>query len=300
MRRLLPLQFVETIAKLGSIRRAAETLAITPSALNRRLQSVEEELGMEIFERVPTGVRLNTAGEIFLQHIRNQAADMDRVRSQLADLSGMRRGDISIVASAEFVGRFLPGEIARHRAEFPGVNFRVEQSSRGRAEAALQDLSADIALIFEPLKLVDFQIVFTAKQPLMCLLARDHDLAGRDKVRLYECRDYPLLLPDEASGIRNLIDTAAVRLGLELPPAIEANVAELLHACAAHSGQIAFDVPVNLPDDLAAHGLTAVPVDPRDAGEGFLFVGHLRGRTLPVASARFLEQITASLAAKFD
>ena len=94
MRHLLPYKYIEEIAKAGSIRKAAETLAITPSALNRRLLSIEEELGTALFERLAVGVRLNTAGEILLKHIRSQMSDLERVKSQISDLSGHRRGHV--------------------------------------------------------------------------------------------------------------------------------------------------------------------------------------------------------------
>ena len=48
MRHLLPYKYVEEIAKAGSIRKAAETLSITPSALNRRLLAIEEELDVAV------------------------------------------------------------------------------------------------------------------------------------------------------------------------------------------------------------------------------------------------------------
>lgn len=62
MRHQLILKYIERIAKTGSLRSAADELSITPSALNRRILSVEEELGVEIFERHPSGLRPNIAG----------------------------------------------------------------------------------------------------------------------------------------------------------------------------------------------------------------------------------------------
>ena len=69
------IRFIDAVARAGSIRRAADELAITSTALNRRILSLEEELGSPIFERMARGVRLNTAGEIFIHHIRNQLSD---------------------------------------------------------------------------------------------------------------------------------------------------------------------------------------------------------------------------------
>ena len=99
MKHLLPLTYIDAVTKAGSIRKAAETLAITSTALNRRILAMEEELGVPIFERLPRGVRLTTAGEILIHHIREQLTDMERVKSQIADLTGERRGHVSIACS---------------------------------------------------------------------------------------------------------------------------------------------------------------------------------------------------------
>ncbi|MFT4784232.1 MAG: DNA-binding transcriptional LysR family regulator [Paracoccaceae bacterium] len=58
MRHLTHLIYIEIIARAGSIRKAAETLSITSTALNRRVLALEEELGEPVFERLPRGVRL--------------------------------------------------------------------------------------------------------------------------------------------------------------------------------------------------------------------------------------------------
>ena len=98
MRALLNFQFIEAIARAGSIRQAAEALSITSSALNRRLIATEEEKGVQIFERLARGVRLNAAGEVLIHHIRSLLSDFERIKSQ-SDLSGARRGHVSIACS---------------------------------------------------------------------------------------------------------------------------------------------------------------------------------------------------------
>ena len=81
---------------------------ITSSALNRRIQGFEAEFGAQIFERLPRGVRLNPAGELLMQHIRSQLIDLERIRGQVADLSGERRGHVSIACSQALNPIFLP------------------------------------------------------------------------------------------------------------------------------------------------------------------------------------------------
>ena len=115
MKHLLPLTYIDAVFKAGSIRKVAETLAITSTALNRRILAMEEELGVLIFERLARGVRLTTAGEILIHHIREQLTDMERVKSQIADLTGERRGHVSIACSQALLSFFLPEQIAVYR-----------------------------------------------------------------------------------------------------------------------------------------------------------------------------------------
>ena len=101
MKYLSSLNYLNEIVKQGSIRKAAERLNITSTALTRRLKALENDVGVEIFERLPRGVRLNTAGEILITQIRKQIIEMEKIKSQIADLSGQRRGDVKISCSAE-------------------------------------------------------------------------------------------------------------------------------------------------------------------------------------------------------
>ncbi len=108
MRHLSTLSFITDVARSGSIRKTAERLHITPSALTRKIQDFEEELGTPLFERTARGMQLNAAGALLVQHARSQAADLDRVRAQIADLSGLRRGHVALVCSQAFIDSVIP------------------------------------------------------------------------------------------------------------------------------------------------------------------------------------------------
>ncbi|MFT5510939.1 MAG: DNA-binding transcriptional LysR family regulator [Hyphomicrobiaceae bacterium] len=300
MRHLLSFRYVDAIAKAGSIRKAAETLAITPSALNRRLLSLEEELGVEVFERLPGGVVLNVAGEILLEHIRNQISDMERVKSRIADLSGVRRGAVTIACTEEMIGPFLSDEVQRYRTQHPGVTFNIEQHIRGNAELALIDHSTDIALVFEATNSADLQVMHTSTLPVVVHMTEDHPLARKRILRLYECLEFPLLLPSASSGIRHLLEAAATRLGLKLTAAVQSNHQEFLWQQMRAEHCLSFRMPTNSPDEKNLQGVVASPLSTRDVPGGKLIAGQLRGRVLPVASARFMDQIISALAAKFE
>lgn len=300
MRHMQTFRYVDAIAKAGSIRQAAELLAITQSALNRRILALEEELGVPVFERLPRGVRLTTAGELLIHHIRSQISDLERVQSQIADLSGIRRGHVSVACSQALIPFFMPEQIARYRNDHAGVTFSVLVRDRDAAERALRDYSADVAIVFEPVHLSHFHTVLTVRQPIRAVMSKHHPLASRKKLRLIECLAYPLAVPLSPYGVRNLLELAAARLKMKLQPAVQSDSFDYLRHAVVHDESIAFQLPIGLPPKPSAEGLAVVAIEERDLPLGHLHLAHLRERHLPIAAARFLDQTHAYFAETND
>ena len=62
--------FIE-VASAGSVRKASERLYVAASAVNRQIHKLEDELGVELFDRLPNGLRLNAAGERLLKVVKD-------------------------------------------------------------------------------------------------------------------------------------------------------------------------------------------------------------------------------------
>ncbi|MEP4378524.1 MAG: LysR family transcriptional regulator [Alphaproteobacteria bacterium] len=299
MRAFVNLTYIDVIARAGSIRQAAEVLSITPSALNRRLLAVEDELEVQIFERLPRGVRLNAAGEILIHHIRSQISDFERVKSQIADLSGVRRGHVTIACSQALLTAFLPAQIALYRGEHPAVTFRVFPRDRMQAEGALSDFTAELALVFEPVRMVDFQTLIIVRQVVHAVMDRNHPLAGQPVLRLRDCLLHPLALPTATYGVRTLLDRAAARINQDAVPTLESDSFDFLCYATRGSDLIAFQIDIGLPPDDESGALVSRPIDPRDIADGMLHLGQLRSRVLSVATERFASQLSVSLADRY-
>ncbi|GGO37092.1 LysR family transcriptional regulator [Gemmobacter aquaticus] len=298
MKYLHAYSLIHDVARAGSIRKAAEDMNITSSALNRQIQRLEEEFGTQIFERLPRGVRLNPAGELLLQHVRSQRADLDRVRNQVADLSGERRGHVTIGCSQGLNPLFLPDQISRYRAKHPGVTFSVRLRDRTAAEHDLRTFSSDIALVFEPIHLADFEILKAVPQPVCAVMAADHPLAQKPGLRLRDCLGVPHVIPSAEYGVRHLLELATRGRSRGLSPVVEADSFELMRRYVLYEKAVCFQIPIGLQPG-GDPRLVVRELDKRDLPVGTLLLGQLRGRTLPVASAKFAHQLAAALEA-FD
>jgi DNA-binding transcriptional LysR family regulator len=294
MRHLRILKYVDEVARTGSIRQAAARLHVTASAVNRRIIDLEQELGAQLLERKPRGVRLTAAGEVFVRYIRQQGADVERMKSHIEDLRGLRRGTVRIACSQALAFDFLPRAIAAYRKRYPDVSFEVRVLDHERATAALADYEVDLILVFRPPRLATMQALVKVEQRLIVLMAQDHPLAAQRSIRLRDCATYPVALADRGFGGRQLLDDVCARANIRLRIVAESNSFELLRSLVGHGGLISFQIEIGteFPD---GGGLVRRTIDGRDIPRADLVFGQLRDRNLPVASAVFAEQLTRTL-----
>jgi len=296
MKHLRFLHYFDAVARAGSIRKAAEQLHVTSSAVNRRIMDLEEELETPLFERRPRGVRLTAAGELFVHYVREQTADLDRVRSQIEDLKGMRRGTVRIAASQALALEFLPREVAAYRARFPYVHFDVRVQDHIRAMDSLASYEVDLVLVFRPPYLPNFRPLMLFEQRLVTVMPADHPLAKKKTIRLRDCAPYPVALAEQDIGGRQLLDEALGRGNFRFDIVAQSNSFEFLRHLVMRDNVISFQIQIGALSD-EGRGIVTREIDERDAPRGDLVLGQLRGRNLPVASAKFAEQLSQSLLA---
>ena len=169
MRNLQIYRYITEVAKSGSVRKAAEKLAITPSSLNRRIQSFEYEIGDQIFERNARGVRLNPAGELAVHAFKKHLADVEELKARIEDLKGNRRGRVAIKASQALLPHFLPNQVLKYQKQFPGVDFSIGVADLVEAEQALLDYDVDLAVLFSALPTESFKTIARVEQSVFAI-----------------------------------------------------------------------------------------------------------------------------------
>jgi DNA-binding transcriptional LysR family regulator len=295
MNHLRFLSYVDEVARVGSIRQAADRLHIAPSAVNRRILDIEEELGTPLFERLPRGVRLTAAGELFVAYIRSRSAQLEQVRSEIEDLQGLRRGNIKLVASQALAPAFLPKAVASFRTTHPGVGVQVTIADHLQAIRSLRNFETDLALVFNLAPDSDIERIAEIEQKLVATMHRNHPLASKPDLRLRDCVEYPLVLPIRDLGGRQLLEQFLLRGSIKLRPVVESNSFEFMRGYLRYEQAISFQISIGAVtqgDDLVAR-----EISDRGFPRGHLVLASLRGRQLPVIAHAFAEDIIKVLKA---
>ena len=292
MRNLQIYRYIAEVAKLGSVRKAAEKLAITPSSLNRRIQSFEYEIGGQIFERNARGLRLNPAGELAVHAFKKHLADVEELKARIEDLKGNRRGRVAIKASQALLPHFLPKQVLKYQKHFPGVDFSIGVADLIEAEQALVDYDVDLAILFSALPTESFKTIARVEQSVFAIMAPGHPLADSEKLSLSQCVEFPLALHDSSFSVGQHLGAQAHSSRLSLKPVIKSNSFILLQNYIMNSNAVGFEIEIGLSEsDL--NGLVKRPLTLNKLNKISVQLIQLRGRTLSVAAAKFAEQIGA-------
>ncbi|MCQ8280098.1 LysR family transcriptional regulator [Acetobacteraceae bacterium KSS8] len=288
-------RYLDEVARSGSVRQAAERLNVTPSAVLRRIQDVEEDVGEALFERTSSGMMLTVAGELFIDWIRRQAADLDMVKSQIEEVAGVRRGSIRLACSQAAAASFIPHAVALFQKTHADVVFSISTASHEQAIRMLVQYEVDLALIFGPPLRSEVRAYMSIGQRVVAVMRQDHPLAEQPALRLRHCMEYPLALLDRGFSGRRLLDS--IMAGISTPPNIvlEANSFEPLAAYVRHSDAVTFQVQIGIDDIAAGHGLAVRALLDEDKAFAPLVLLHLKGRSLPVAARRFADTISRGL-----
>jgi DNA-binding transcriptional LysR family regulator len=222
------LYYFREVARVGSIRKAASSMNVAASALNRQIINLEIQLGTPLFDRLPGGMRLTVAGELLLRHAIDTLHDFDRVRVAIDDLKAARSGHVSIAALDSLLVDFLPRAIDRFRIDFPAVTYSVMAAQPPDVPSMVA--AGDIDMGFTFVGQIPRAVRFTAEisAPIGVVMRADHPLANKLAVDFDELSRYPILtqtgpLPKGADS-----DAAFATFKSEIKPKLQSNSIQML------------------------------------------------------------------------
>ncbi len=200
---LRQLQYAVAIADTGSFRRAAEGCHVAQPSLSAQIATLEDALGLVLFERGRGGVRVTGAGEAVLKRARallRDAADLGDEARRVADpLAGtLRIGVIPTLAPY-----LLPGITAALRAALPALVVRWREDKTDVLVRALREGSLDAAILAEEAEIAGLATLLLAVDPFVLALPPDHPLAQRPgPVATGALAEATVLLLDEGHCLR--------------------------------------------------------------------------------------------------
>jgi DNA-binding transcriptional LysR family regulator len=206
------------VARLQKVGRAASELYITQPALTARIQRLEEELGVPLFLRTPTGMRLTDPGRAFLPYATRALDAVAEGRRVVAELARGGAGQLSVGAAPAVSTYVLPRALKRFAETSPNVRLTVRT---GHSEEILDMvLGEEVEVgVVRALRHPGIQAVPLYEERLVLVSHAGHRFASRGRIEVGRLSDEQLILFDRASSYHDLT-AAFLRESGVLPRAV--------------------------------------------------------------------------------
>jgi len=282
----LGLEAFLAIAEQGRFHKAARALHITQTALTRRLQNFESQLGVRLVERTTRSVALTPLGESFLPQARRLLAELRAALVEIRETGRAQRGDVTIACVPTAGIQYLPRILREYAARFPRNRVRVLDHASSDVVAAVLRREAEFGIHIAGAAHPELVSVPLLSDRFVLVCRDDHALAKRRKLTWRELEAHALVFVGAGSGNRPLLDSALAARR----PRLQAQY-EVQHSSTA-LGLAAAGVAAAIVPDLAVQPgayprLRVVPIGSPVVSRTLVLVTRKGAQLSPAAQALF-------------
>jgi DNA-binding transcriptional LysR family regulator len=274
------------IAKQGSFTRAARSLHLSQPALTVQIRQLEQALKVRLIDRNTRSVALTRIGRELVPILERLLGELDTVVSNARDLSTRQYGIVRVACLPSIAATVMPSAIAAFKVRHPGVQFNVRDGVGGKILALLRSDAVDFGITAGEVNDPEFKTSVLMRDHMHAVYLAPHPLHKEKKITPEKLSRFPLILMDEESTVRQLVDRAFRLAGVSAKPIIEATyMATAVGMVQARLG-VAI-LPSAAIEARPAGRLKSKPIE----GKHFtrpIFIVQKAGRSLPPASESFL------------
>jgi DNA-binding transcriptional LysR family regulator len=227
------LRYFLAVGRLGSIRKAAEVLNVSASAIDRQILNAEAEFGMPLFERLPTGLRLTAAGELVMASGTRWQKSLAEMRAQIEDLRGLKRGHVEIAIIDALTKGYVPAAIHAVQARYPGIAITTRVLGNEAIRGAIAAGEVDFGICFEPESLRDLTVVAFTQVHLGFVTPAGHPLGQRASARFSACAGQPMILPAAPLAVAGQVQVLQAACQMPLDPKATSNNIQMIASLVA-------------------------------------------------------------------
>ena len=203
------------VAEQSSFRKAAEELYLTQPAVSLQIKALEEDLGVQLFDRTGAHITLTAADSVLLGYAQQVNALLAQTEHDIAALSGEHAGQLALGASTTIAQYVLPRLLGEFCREHPRVHPTLISGNTEHIVDAVEKQKIALGFIEGPARSRDVKTEAFLEDELVLIVSTAHEWAERKAVSCSELAAIPLLMRERGSGTRHVIEMALERLGVK-------------------------------------------------------------------------------------
>ncbi|AKK80368.1 LysR family hpxDE operon transcriptional regulator HpxR [Klebsiella aerogenes] len=248
------------VARSGSLRRAAEKLHISASAINRQILQAEASFGTPLFERLPEGLRMTTAGELLYDNLLRWQKEFRVTQQKFDELQGLKRGTVNVgmvqalaegsfaAALAEIINQCEWLELMLQVADSQSISDRVRQAD------------VDFGLILDPEGQAGLNVLAFIEMEVGVVLHPHHPFAAAPAISLGELSDERHIIPGAPLIVHDRVAMLYRHYDFSPPNTVSCNDIRLIKSLVLKGGGVTVLSLLDVQDEVNNGSLAFVPL----------------------------------------
>jgi len=287
------IRYFMAVGRLGSIRRAADELSVSASAIDRQILNAEARLGVQLFERLPTGLRLTAAGEVMMAAGGRWQKQLGDTLSQIEDLRGLKRGHVDIAVIDALSKGHMPAAIHAIQQTHPGITIGVHVLGNEQVRRAIAANDVDFGILFDPQSYQDLTVRAFVDVVLGVVSPPDHPLAGRAGVRFSDCDGESVILPAAPLAVHQQVAVLEGTSGVTLHRRVTSDNIQMIASLVQQGGSLGILTSLDVTTEVRAGTLAFTRIVDKVLRPMTLALCTATARTPSYAAAMVLREIEA-------
>jgi LysR family cyn operon transcriptional activator len=201
------IRYLLLLAEHRNFTRAADALHVSQSALSQKIKQLEDDLGVQLFDRSGRVVRLTDFGTTYLRYARSAFRDLETAQRALQDVQDLSQGELRVAFTPTFTEYLVAPVIEHFHSMYPGILIQLMEMSLDEAENALTNDQVDLAFGFIDVQADEIEVEPLFPERLMLAVGDAHPLmAQRTPVTPQQLADTPLALLTKGFISRYYVD----------------------------------------------------------------------------------------------
>jgi len=210
------LEIFVKVAELGNFSRAAEALFLTQPTVSEHVRGLEDELGVQLLDRLGRGTSPTPAGSLLLGYARRILALSREAAQAIEQFQGRMSGELTIGGSSIPGEYIVPSLIGAFRGKYPDVRLTLLIGSSREVQQWVEEGRVEIGVVGTAPGSRTLEGRPLMADELVVVVGADHPWAGRPTVSIDELRGEAMILRERGSGSRETFERALQGVGLDL------------------------------------------------------------------------------------
>lgn len=257
-----------------------------------QIQILEEDLGVQLFDRIGKKLFLTMQGDIFKSYAEQIVNLLRSGREHLHQLEDLSAGAL-VFGASNFVGIYLlPSVLARYKEQYPKIKISMKITSSQQLIHQLESNSIEFLVLSDQVEVDESRYQTCAfYQDRLVLIARpDHHLAQKKRCTLYDLQNETFLMKPDKSATRQFLDMKFEQAGISISNTIEISSLEGIKQGVIHGLGVAAVSELTVKQEIASGLLVAIPVDEVKFERGIQYV-HYKNKHLSPAAKAFITML---------